>query len=203
MLFSKLFVPTIKETPGEADVVSHKLMVRAGLIRKLASGVYEWLPVGYRVLKNVERIIREEMDAIGGQEVWLPALLPRALWDETGRWEKLASIMYQFESRGKHLGLGTTHEEPIVHIVRHHTNSYKDLPLYLYQIQDKFRNEPRAKSGLLRGREFSMKDLYSFHRDEKDLQEFYAKAVEAYRKIFSRCGLEAIVTEASGGEFRW
>jgi len=201
MRYSTLFGKAIKNAPHDAESINARLLAQGGFIEQMMAGVYSYLPLGLRVLNRVQDIVREEMNAIGGQELLMPALQSKELWDETGRWEKLASIMFQFESRGKHLGLGTTHEEPIVHIVRHHIASYKDLPLYLYQIQDKFRNEPRAKSGLLRGREFSMKDLYSFHRDEKDLQEFYAKAIEAYRKIFLRCGLEAIVTEASGGEF--
>jgi len=167
----------------------------------MMAGVFSYLPLGLRVLNKIKMIVRQEMDEIGGQELLMPALQSKELWNETGRWEKLGDIMYQFESRGKDMGLATTHEEPIVDIVRHHISSYKDLPVYLYQIQDKFRNEPRAKSGLLRGREFSMKDLYSFHTSEDDLKHFYDHVIDAYKRIFERCGLDAVVTEASGGDF--
>jgi prolyl-tRNA synthetase len=201
MRYSTLFGKARKTVLHDAESTNARLLTQGGFVEQMMAGVYSYLPMGLRVLNKIKNIVRQEMDAIGAQELLMPALQSRELWQETGRWEKLGSIMYQFESRGKELGLATTHEEPIVDILRHHVNSYKDLPLYLYQIQDKFRNEPRAKSGLLRGREFSMKDLYSFHRDEKDLQLFYDQAVDAYRSIFKRCGLEAIVTEASGGDF--
>lgn len=187
--------------PHDAESVNAKLLAKGGFTHQMMAGVYSYLPLGLRSLDKIKDIVREEMNAIGGQEILMPALQSKELWDETGRWEKLKDIMFQFESRKKRLGLATTHEEPIVDIARHHISSYKDLPLYLYQIQDKFRNEPRAKSGLLRGREFSMKDLYTFHTNEGDLKDFYEKAIQAYKNIFERCGLEAIVTEASGGEF--
>ncbi|MDD4995032.1 MAG: His/Gly/Thr/Pro-type tRNA ligase C-terminal domain-containing protein [Patescibacteria group bacterium] len=201
MKYSQLFGKTRKTAPHDAESVNAKLLSQAGFIEQMMAGVYAYLPLGLRVLNKIKNIVRQEMNAIGGQEMLMPALQSKELWSETGRWEKLKEIMFQFKSRDKELGLATTHEEPIVDIARRHVNSYKDLPFYLYQIQDKFRNEPRAKSGLLRGREFSMKDLYSFHCDEQDLNDFYAKATEAYKKIFTRCGLEAIVTQASGGEF--
>jgi len=201
MRYSILFGKAKKTAPHDAESINAKLLSQGGFIHQMMAGVYSYLPLGLRVLNKIKDVVREEMDAIAGQELLMPALQPKELWDETGRWEKLSDIMYQFESRGKQLGLGTTHEEPVVEIARHYISSYKDLPLALYQIQDKFRNEPRAKSGLLRGREFSMKDLYTFHESEDDLKEYYDKAVEAYKKIFKRCGLDAIVTEASGGEF--
>ncbi|NIP43089.1 MAG: hypothetical protein GWN13_19160, partial [Phycisphaerae bacterium] len=201
MRYSILFGKAKKTAPHDAESINAKLLSQGGFIHQMMAGVYSYLPLGLRVLNKIKDVVREEMDVIGGQELLMPALQPKELWDETGRWEKLSDIMYQFESRGKQLGLGTTHEEPVVEIARHYISSYKDLPLALYQIQDKFRNEPRAKSGLLRGREFSMKDLYTFHESEDDLKDYYDKAVEAYKKIFERCGLDAIVTEASGGEF--
>lgn len=201
MRYSILFGKAKKTAPHDAESTNAKLLAQGGFIHQMMAGVYSYLPLGLRVLNKIKDIVREEMNAIAGQELLMPALQSKELWDETGRWEKLSEIMYQFESRGKQLGLATTHEEPVVEIARHYVSSYKDLPLYLYQVQDKFRNEPRAKSGLLRGREFSMKDLYTFHESEEDLQDYYEKAVEAYKKIFERCGLDAIVTEASGGEF--
>ena len=201
MRYSILFGKARKTAPHDAESVNAKLLAKGGFAHQMMAGVYSYLPLGLRVLEKIKDIVREEMNAIGGQEISMPALQSKELWNETGRWEKLKDIMFQFESRKKHFGLGTTHEEPIVDIVRHHISSYKDLPLYLYQIQDKFRNEPRAKSGLLRGREFSMKDLYTFHKDEDGLKVFYDKATESYNKIFNRCGLDAIITEASGGEF--
>lgn len=201
MRYSTLFGKTRKTVPHDEESANAIFLIRAGYIEKMMAGVYSYLPLGLRVLNKIKDIVRQEMDAIGGQELLMPALQSKDLWRETGRWNELQDIMLQFKIRGKELGLATTHEEPIVHIVRQHVSSYKDLPLYLYQIQDKFRNEPRAKAGLLRGREFSMKDLYSFHRTKEDLENFYDKAAEAYQKIFQRCGLEAIVTEASGGAF--
>lgn len=200
MRYSKLFIPTMKETPGEADVVSHQLMVRAGLIRKLASGIYEWLPVGYRVLKKVERIIRGEMDAIGGQEVWLPALLPRALWDETGRWALYGKELMRIKDRhGREFALAPTHEEAITDIVRKNVRSYKQLPLLLYQLQTKFRDEVRPRFGVMRAREFYMKDAYSFHADEEDARKWYKKIFDAYKRIFERCGFKFRAVEALTG----
>ena len=199
---SKLFGKTLREAPKDEVSANAILLSRAGYIDKLIAGVYSYLPLGYKVLVKIQNIIREEMNTIGGQEIYMPALQPKELWDETGRWEKMKEIMFQFKGRGgKEFGLGTTHEETVVDIVRKRLNSYRDLPLYLYQIQDKFRNEPRAKSGLLRGREFNMKDLYSFHANQEDLEDFYQKATKAYQNIFKRCGLESIITEASGGAF--
>ncbi len=178
-----------------------QLLTRAGFIQKLGAGIYSFLPLGFLVLKKIEKIIREEMNAIAGQELLMPALHPKEIWEESGRWQT-ADYLYKFEDRQKkYFALGATHEEVITDIARKHISSYKDLPLALYQIQVKFRDELRAKSGLLRTKEFLMKDLYSFHATEKDRQRYYEIVKKAYLKIFRRCGLKAIVTEASGGIF--
>ncbi len=201
MLQSKLFPSTQKEAPRDEIAANAVLLVRGGFIQKLMAGVYSFLPLGLRALKNIENIIREEMDAVGGQELLMPALHPKEIWAETGRFETVDDL-YKFRDRQeKWLALGSTHEEVITDIIRRHLSSYKDLPLYLYQIQTKFRDELRAKSGLLRGREFLMKDLYSFHADEEDRKAYYEKVKTAYSKIFRRCGLETLVAEASGGTF--
>jgi len=198
---SHLFGKTTKQIPKDEKSINAQLLIKAGFIDKLMAGVYSYLPLGFKVFKNIENIIREEMNAVGGQEILMPALQPKELWEETGRWDKM-DIMYKFKDRsGRELSLGPTHEEIITDIVRKQVKSYKDLPFALYQIQDKFRDEPRAKSGLLRGREFVMKDLYSFHRDERDLNEYYEIVKNTYLKIFKRTGLEAISVEASGGVF--
>lgn len=199
---SQLFGKTTRQDPADEVAVNAKLLQRGGFINKTMAGVYDYLPLGFRVLKNIETIIRDEIDAIGGQELFLSALQPKDRWEKTGRWKTLEEIMYQFKDHsGRDMGLGATHEEALAEIALGSVFSYKDLPLAVYQIQTKFRDEPRAKSGLIRGREFLMKDLYSFHRDEDDLAKFYDKADEAYRKIFKRCGLTVYVTEASGGTF--
>ena len=166
------------------------------------AGVYNLLPLGLRVISKISDIIREEMNEIGGQEVFLTVLQPKELWDETGRWDKLKGSMYQLkDSSGKEVGLGFTHEEPMIAIARRRTQSYKDLPIYLYQIQSKFRDEPRARSGLIRGREFMMKDLYSFTTTRDELDKYYETVGQAYKKVFDRLGLETIYTEAAGGIF--
>ena len=202
MLQSKLFGKTNKKAPRDEKSVNAKLLARAGFVEKLMAGAYSYLPLGWKVLQKIENIVREEMNTIQGQEILMPALQPKKLWDETGRWESGKDVMFQFKGRGgADLGLGWTHEETLTDIIRNKVNSYQDLPLYIYQIQTKFRNEPRAKSGILRGREFSMKDLYSFHADEKDFLAYYEKVKESYLKIFKKIGLDAIVIEASGGEF--
>ncbi len=203
MLRSQLFPPSFsKEDPKDEVAPSAKLLLRAGFIDKLAGGIYSILPLGLKVLDQIATIIREEMTAIGGQELFMPALQPPNLWQETGRWESAREVMYQFQdSHGHSWGLGFTHEEIITDIVRKRVSSFRDLPLYLFQIQTKFRNEPRVTSGLLRGREFMMKDLYSFHGSAEDCQAYYERAAQAYQRIFTRCGLEAIRTEASGGLF--
>ncbi|MDD2807750.1 MAG: His/Gly/Thr/Pro-type tRNA ligase C-terminal domain-containing protein [Patescibacteria group bacterium] len=203
MLQSKLFGKTVKEPPKDEVSVNAILLSRGGFVDKLTAGVYTYLPLGLRVLRKIQQIVRDEMNAIEGQEILMPALLPKDNWVKSGRWSDPGKeVMFQFEGRaGKEFGLGWTHEEIVTPLVKKFTSSYKDLPVYLYQIQDKFRNEPRAKSGLMRGLEFSMKDLYSFHRDADDLAKYYQEALAAYQKIFLRCGLEALVTEASGGSF--
>lgn len=198
---SHLFGKTLREAPKDESAVNARLLLRAGFIDKLMAGVYSYLPLGFRVFKKIEAIIRDEMGKLGGQEVLMPALQPRELWEETKRWD-LMDVMYTFQDTSERwLSLGPTHEEVITDIVRKHVQSYKDLPFSLFQIQTKFRDEPRAKSGLLRGKEFSMKDLYSFHRTVEDLQDFYQRSITAYSNVFRRAGLEAFVVEASGGVF--
>ena len=202
MLQSQLYGKTLREDPKDEAAANAKLLIRGGFVYKTMAGVFDYLPLGLRILRKIEEIIREEIEAIGGQELFLTSLQPKERWEKTGRWEKLKEIMYQFkDNSGREIGLATTHEEALAEISAQYVSSYKDLPFFIYQIQTKFRDEPRAKSGLIRGREFLMKDLYSFHRDEKDLDAFYKRADEAYRKIFKRCGLYVYVTEASGGTF--
>lgn len=202
MVESRLFAPTRKNVTRDDASANATLLLRAGYVEKLMAGVYTLLPLGLMVLRNIERIIREEMNALGAQELLMSALTPRAIWDATGRWSTLAPIMHQFKDHAGHdVALAPTHEDIITDFIRHHVASYRDLPLALYQIQTKFRDEPRAKSGLIRLREFIMKDLYSFHANESDLDAFYEKVKTAYQTIFRRCGLTALVIEASGGAF--
>ncbi len=202
MKATKLFFKTRKESPKDADSINANFLVRGGYIQKHMSGVYGLLPLGLNVYRKIENIIREEMDSIDGQEILMNVLQPRELWDETGRFSEISEIMYQFkDKRGKDIGLAPTHEEQVTDIIRHHIKSYKDLPTSLYQIQVKFRNEPRAKSGLLRGREFMMKDMYSFHADEKDFESYYKRVGEKYLEIFSKIGLKAKYVAADGGIF--
>src|SRR3990167_2514662 len=199
---SQLFFKTRKEVPADADSINASYLVRAGFVHKHMAGAYALLPLGLRVVKKIENIIREEMNAVGGQEILMNILQPRELWEETDRWNSAIDIFYKLkERRGKELNLAQSHEEEVVDIVRGMIKSYKDLPFALYQIQTKFRNEPRVKSGLLRGREFIMKDMYSFHRDEEDFSRYYELAKKAYFKLFMRMGLEPILTFASGGTF--
>jgi len=199
---SQLFCKTFKEVPADADSINASYLIRAGFVEKHMAGVYALLPLGSRVYKKIENIIIEEMNAIEGQELLMNVLQPKELWDETGRWESLKDVFYRMtDDRGNNIGLAPTHEEQVVEIVRNKIKSYKNLPLYLYQIQTKFRNEPRAKSGLLRGREFIMKDLYSFSENEEDFKDFYKKISGAYLKIFKRLGLSVKYVEASGGPF--
>ena len=201
MLQSKLFTKTLKDAPKDEVSLNAALLTRAGFIDKLAAGIYTYLPLGLRVLDKIKGIIREEINELGGQEIYMPALCPKENWLTTGRWDKM-DVLFKLKGAGdKDFALGSTHEEVVTPLVKKFASSYKDLPCAVYQIQDKFRNEPRAKSGLLRGREFAMKDLYSFHADETDFEEFYEKAQAAYLNIFERCGLKAIITEASGGTF--
>jgi len=203
MLQSKLFGKTTKDAPKDEVSINAVFLSRGGFIDKLSAGVYSYLPLGLRTLKKIQQIVREEMNAIDGQEILMPALHPKEVWEQTGRWHDPGSeVMFQFKGRSeKEYGLGWTHEEVVTPLAKRFISSYRDLPLALYQIQDKFRNEPRAKSGLMRGIEFSMKDLYSFHADQSDLDVYYEKALNAYRRVYERCGLDAIVTEASGGSF--
>lgn len=199
---SQLFIKTRKNPPKDEVSVNAQLLIRGGFVEKIMSGVYAFLPLGFRVRDKVMKIIREEMNGLGAAEMIMPAIHPRTLWDVTGRWEKMEKIMYQFKDHsGKEIGLGPTHEEIIAFAAKSVVESYADLPLAVYQIQTKFRDEPRAKSGLLRGREFTMKDLYSFHADTASLDSFYNDTKKAYLSVFSRCGLRAFVTEASGGDF--
>ncbi|MDO0824817.1 proline--tRNA ligase [Desulfosporosinus nitroreducens] len=200
MLVSQLLNPTLREVPAEAEVISHQLMVRAGLIRKSASGFYTYLPLGLRVLRKIETIIREEMDAKGGQEVLMPIMQPAELWKESGRWDVYGAELFRLKDRhNREFCLGPTHEEIITDLVRGEIRSYKQLPMLLYQIQNKYRDERRPRFGLMRGREFIMKDLYSFDRDEAGLHESYQKMYDAYCRIYSRCGLTYRPVEADPG----
>ena len=200
MLFSRLLIPTLKENPAEAEAVSHRLLLRAGMIRKLASGIYNYLPLGLRVLRKVERIVREEMDRAGAQEVLLPAVQPAELWQESSRWQVYGKELLRFQDRhGRDCCFGPTHEEVITDLVRKEVHSYRQLPLNLYQIQVKFRDEIRPRFGLIRGREFIMKDAYSFDADEAGAEACYRRMYDAYNRIFSRCGLSFKVVEADSG----
>src|SRR3989344_835811 len=205
MKYSQLFGKTNKIMPKNEMAVNAQLLIRAGFIHKDMAGGYSFLPLGLRGLKKIEQIIREEMNVIGGQEVGLASLQDKSLWEKTDRWsdEKVDTWFKTALKNGSELGLGFTHEEPLTALMREHVASYKDLPAYLYQFQTKFRNETRAKSGLMRTREFVMKDLYSFSRDEKEHQKFYNTCADAYEKIFERVGLGSLTykTFASGGSF--
>ncbi|MEW6557103.1 MAG: proline--tRNA ligase [Elusimicrobiota bacterium] len=205
MKYSQAFIPTVKETPSDADTISQKLMLKAGLIRKLSSGIYEWFPLGLKVLKKVEQIIREEMNAIGGQELLLPALLPKDLWEETGRWELYGNELFRIKDRAeREFCLGPTHEEIITDIVRKEVRSYRQLtpsPLMLYQFQTKFRDEIRPRFGVMRAKEFYMKDAYSFHATEEDAERYYKLVYDAYSKICERCGFGGS-KGGKGGKFR-
>jgi len=197
---SKYLVPTLKEDPADAEVVSHRLMLRAGMIRKLTAGVYSFLPLGYRSLRKVEQIVREEMDAAGAQEVFLPMVQPSDLWVESGRWDVYGKELLRFKDRhGHECCLGPTHEEVITDLVRRDVRSYRDLPVNLYQIQTKFRDEIRPRFGLMRGREFMMKDAYSFDAQEEGAEESYRLMWNAYSKVFARCGLRFRAVEADSG----
>lgn len=190
-----------KEFPKEEESFNSKILIRAGFIDKLTSGVYSYLPLGLRVLRKIENIVREEMNKLGGQEVLMPALTPKENWETTGRWQNFEALFKVISNDKKEYALGATHEEIVVPLSQKTISSYKDLPFGLYQIQTKFRDEPRAKSGLLRGKEFLMKDLYSFHENQEDLDKYYQKAIKAYQSIFKRLGLSAWLVEASGGTF--
>ncbi|MGL5514594.1 MAG: proline--tRNA ligase, partial [Sporomusa sp.] len=200
MRVSQLFAPTLRETPAEAEVISHQLMLRAGFIRKAAGGIYSYLPLAWRVLKKIEKIVREEMDAKGGQELAMPIIQPAEMWQETGRWSVYGDEMFRLKDRhNRDFCLGPTHEELITTLIKGEGRSYRQLPLMLYQIQNKDRDEIRPRFGLMRGREFIMKDLYSFDRDEDGLDESYNKMYDAYSRIFTRCGLSFRAVEADSG----
>lgn len=200
MRLSKSFIPTLREVPSDAETISHQLMLRAGLIRKLSAGLYEWLPAGLRVLKKVEQIVREEMNGVGGQEVWLPQLQPKALWEETGRWGLYGRELMRLKDRkDAEFCLAPTAEEVITDLVRREVRSYRSLPLMLYQFGVKYRDEIRPRFGIMRAREFYMKDAYSFHADEADVERYYQDVVEAYKRIFTRCGLTFRPVEADSG----
>tara|TARA_B100000795_G_scaffold267958_1_gene253869 strand:- start:1343 stop:2623 length:1281 start_codon:yes stop_codon:yes gene_type:complete len=200
MLLSKLLLPTLKDAPNEAEVISHKLMLRAGMIRKVASGIYTWLPLGLKVLRKIENIVREEMDASGAQEVFMPMVQPKELWEETKRWEKMGPELLRIKDRhDRDFCLGPTHEEVITDIIRTNVKSYKELPLNIYQIQTKFRDEVRPRYGIMRGREFLMKDSYSFNIDEDSLQETYLNMRNTYKKILERMELEYKISAADSG----
>jgi prolyl-tRNA synthetase len=197
---SRMLIPTLRDVPAEAEVVSHKLMLRAGMIRQVARGIYDFLPLGVRVLRKVERIIREEMDRAGAQEVLLPAVCPAELWQESGRWEKYGKELLRIKDRNdRDFCFGPTHEEVITDLVRRDVRSYRELPMNLYQIQSKFRDEVRPRFGLMRGREFIMKDAYSFHVERADCDREYENMFQTYRRIFDRCGLAYRPVEADTG----
>lgn len=200
MRATQLYAPTLRESPAEAELVSHKLMYRAGLIRKAAGGLYSYLPLGWRTMKKIMQIIREEMDAKGGQEVMMPIVQPAEMWQESGRWAVYGDEMMRLKDRhGREFALGPTHEEMITTLIRDEVRSYKQLPLMLYQIQNKYRDEIRPRFGLMRSREFVMKDLYSFDRDVDGMNISYDKMYDAYSRIFTRCGLKFRAVEADNG----
>src|SRR3989338_8450734 len=199
---SQAFTKTLREAPAGEESANAIFLERAGFIAKNSAGVYTFLPFGWREVQRIAQIIREEMNAIGGQEMFMPALVEKRYWDVTKRWD----VPVGFEAKGKNedkagFVLGWSHEDLLTDVALRFINSYKDLPKAVYQIQTKFRNEPRAKSGLLRGREFMMKDLYSFHTSEEDLMKYYDQVAGAYKKIFDRCGIKTVYTLAAGGDF--
>jgi len=201
MLYSKIFGKTKKEVK-KYEAKNQEILTKAGFIDQVGAGIYTLLPLGKSVLLKIENIIREEMNSIGAQEIEMPLLHPKALWEQTQRWETVDVLFKTKSQTGQEYGLAPTHEEIVTPLVKKYINSAKDLPLSLYHITTKFRDEPRPKSGILRGREFRMKDLYSFHKDKEDLNRFYQKVIEVYLKIFQRCGLKEVkITEASGGSF--
>lgn len=200
---TQLFTATRREAPKDEVAKNAQLLIRAGYIDKLAAGVYTYLPLGLRVLRKIEGVIRKEMNAMGGQEVLMPSFHPKELWEKTGRWSTMDDLYKVTDSSGREVALGPTHEEVVVPLLQQFLSSYRDLPTYVYQFQNKFRMELRAKSGILRGREFIMKDFYSFHRDESDLAEYYEKMKIAYARVFDAVGIgeRTYLTYASGGSF--
>lgn len=200
MLASNLYAPTLREVPAEAEIISHKLMLRAGFMRKSATGIYTYLPLAWKVLKKIENIVREEMDNAGGQELLMPIIQPAEMWQESGRWNVYGDEMFRLQDRhGRFFCLGPTHEEMITTLVRGEVRSYRQLPVRLYQIQNKYRDERRPRFGLMRGREFIMKDLYSFDKDEAGLDISYKSMYDAYTRIFTRCNLKFRPVEADSG----
>lgn len=200
MRANQLYAPTLRESPAEAELISHKLMFRAGFIRKAAGGIYSYLPLGWRTMKKIMQIIREEMDAKGGQEIMMPITQPAELWKESGRWAVYGDEMMRLKDRhGREFALGPTHEEIVTSLIRDEVRSYKQLPLMLYQIQNKYRDEIRPRFGLMRSREFVMKDLYSFDKDVEGMNISYQKMYDAYSRIFERCGLKFRAVEADNG----
>ncbi|HXQ22541.1 MAG TPA: proline--tRNA ligase [Candidatus Acidoferrales bacterium] len=200
MRYRQTLIPTLKEDPTDAEVVSHRLMVRAGMIRQVARGIYDFLPLGLRVVRKVEQIVREEMDRAGAQEILMPAICPAELWQESGRWDQYGKELLRMKDRyERDFCFGPTHEEVVTDIVRRAVRSYRELPINLYQIQVKFRDELRPRFGLMRGREFIMKDAYSFHVDADDLNREYQNMAETYRRIFQRCGLDTRQVESDTG----
>ena len=200
MFWTKTFIPTLKDAPQDAEVISHQLMLRAGMIRKVASGIYTWLPLGLKVLRKIEDIVREEMNLTGAQEVLMPMVQPKELWEETKRWDKMGPELLRIKDRHERdFCLGPTHEEVITDVIRNNLRSYKELPLNVYQIQTKFRDEIRPRYGVMRGREFLMKDSYSFDIDEISLNASYLSMREAYKRIIERIGLEYKIVKADSG----
>ena len=200
MRYRQSLIPTLKQEPSDAEVISHKLMVRAGMIRQIARGIYDFLPLGLRVVRKVEQIVREEMDRAGAQEILMPAICPAELWQESGRWEQYGKELLRMKDRyERDFCFGPTHEEVVTDIVRREVRSYRELPLNLYQIQTKFRDEVRPRFGLMRGREFIMKDAYSFHAGADDLNREYQNMADTYRRIFQRCGLNTRQVESDTG----
>ncbi|MBN2100175.1 MAG: proline--tRNA ligase, partial [Dehalococcoidia bacterium] len=200
MRVSQMMTKTLRETPAEADTISHQLLLRAGMVHQIATGVYAYLPLGWRSLRKLEQIVREELDAVGCQELMMPALHPVELWEKTGRHHAMGQILFSVvDRRERKLFLGPTHEEVITELARHQVRSYRDLPQLLYQIQTKFRDEPRPRGGLLRVREFDMMDLYSFDADWEALDASYQKVKQAYQRIYDRCGLPTMIVEADSG----
>jgi prolyl-tRNA synthetase len=201
MKYSNLFGKTLREAPGEEVSTNAKLLIRAGFIDKLMAGSFTLLPLGFRVKEKIEQIVREEMNATGANEMLMPLLHPKEIWNETGRWETAKEVMYQFEKDKKEYALSFTHEEIVLDVIRKKISTYKDLPVKVYHFSTKFRDEPRAKSGILRGREFLMKDLYSAHLTAEDLDKYYWEVADAYLKIFKRFDIDAKIVEAAGGVF--
>jgi prolyl-tRNA synthetase len=200
MRLSTFFFKTVKEIPNDAELISHRLLVRGGYIRQVSAGVFSYLPVAVRALKKIETVIREEMDAIEGNEVNLPVTMPASLWEESGRYDSVGDELLRFEDRtGRRMLLAMTHEEAVTDMARYVINSYKQLPVMLYQIQTKFRDEPRVRGGLVRVREFVMKDAYSFHASQEDLEAYYDRAHVAYERIFKRCGVDHISVASDVG----